>query len=84
VGEAEAVEFSHVPEPRAGSIFSSDGERADLFNFRHYPVHAVCRGCGERIQAESFFRPFLHTDASPAKVYEFRARDCGEPTGRRS
>jgi hypothetical protein len=75
VGEAEAVVYSHVPEPRAGSIFTSDGQRADLFNFRHYPVHAVCRSCGETIQADSFFRPFMHADAPLAMVYEFPARD---------
>lgn len=74
MGEAEAVDYSHVPEPRAGSIFTGDGQRADLFNFRHYPVHAVCRGCGETIQADSFFRPFLHVDVRLAVVYEFPAR----------
>lgn len=74
MGEAEAVDYSHVPEPRAGSIFTSDGQRADLFNVRHYPVHAVCRGCGEPIQAESFFRPFLHEDAPLAVIYEFPVR----------
>jgi hypothetical protein len=52
----------HMPEPRAGSIRTSDGRQADLFNYRHYPVRAVCRGCGEPIRAESFYRPFEHTD----------------------
>jgi hypothetical protein len=47
---------------------------AETVNFRHYPVRAVCRGCGEMIQAASFFRPFLHVDAPLAVVYEFPAR----------
>ena len=84
MGEAEAVDYSHVPEPRAGSFFASDGQRADLFNFRHYPVRAVCRGCGETIQADSFFRPFMHVDPPLAVVYEFPGRDSRERSRRRS
>jgi hypothetical protein len=53
---------SHAPEPKAGSILTGDGRRADLFNFRHYPVRALCRLCGESIRAESFFQPFEHVD----------------------
>lgn len=74
MGEPEAVGCSHAPEPRAGSMLSRDGRRADLFNTGHYPVRAVCRFCGEPIEAESFFRPFAHADASPAVVYQFPRR----------
>ncbi|HEV3383012.1 MAG TPA: hypothetical protein VG142_18755 [Trebonia sp.] len=56
----------HAPEPQAGSIRTSDGQRADLFNVRHYPVLAVCRVCDELIQAESFFRPFEHVEEEVA------------------
>lgn len=63
--------YSHVPEPRAGSIRARDGRRADLFNVRHYPVRAVCRICGEPIEADSYFRPFAHEDGQSAVIYQF-------------
>lgn len=50
----------HSPEPAAGTFRTSDGQHADLFNPRHYPVRAVCQLCGEDIQAGSFFRAFEH------------------------
>lgn len=62
---------SHDPEPRAGTLLSHDGRRADLFNIRHYPVQGCCRTCGEPIKAESFLRPFAHATASLAAVYQF-------------
>jgi hypothetical protein len=65
---------SHDPEPRAGSLLSQDGRRADLFNMRHYPVNGCCRTCGEPIKAESFLRPFAHAVAPLAAVYQMPAR----------
>jgi hypothetical protein len=50
----------HAPEPAVGTIRTSDGQQADLFNISHYPVLAVCRVCSEPIRAESFLRPFAH------------------------
>lgn len=65
---------SHDPEPRAGTLLSRDGRRADLFNVRHYPVQGNCRTCGEPIRADSFFRPFIHNVAPLAAVYQFQPR----------
>jgi hypothetical protein len=62
VHAVEPLACSHSPEPKAGTVRTGDGGRADLFNFRHYPVRALCRLCGESIKAESFFRPFEHVD----------------------
>lgn len=50
----------HVPEPARGSLVAADGQTADLFNFRHYPVRAVCRTCEEPIEAAAFLSPFEH------------------------
>ena len=58
----EVVIRSHAPEPAAGTIRAPDGRQADLFNIRHYPVQAVCRVCGEPIRAETFLRPFAHSE----------------------
>lgn len=74
MGEPETVGRSHTPTPRPGSMFSRDGRRADLFNIRHYPVRAVCQDCGEPIEAESFFRPFLHAEAPLAAIIQFPLR----------
>jgi hypothetical protein len=52
----------HPPEPRPGTLRTRDGGRADLFNIQHYPVTAVCRICGQPIQADSFLRPFTHDE----------------------
>jgi hypothetical protein len=71
VGEVAALNCSHIPEPKAGSILTSDGRKADLFNVRHYPVRAVCRVCDEPIKADSFFRPFAHVDGQSAVIYQF-------------
>lgn len=77
MGEPETIGCcSHDPEPRAGSILSQDGRRADLFNVRHYPVRACCRTCGEPIEATNFFRPFIHVVAPLATVYQFPARSA--------
>lgn len=51
---------SHEPEPEPGSLRTGNGQGADLFNVRHYPVRALCRLCGKSIKATSFFRPFEH------------------------
>lgn len=77
VGEAAALDYSHVPEPRPGTILSSGGQKADLFNLQHYPVQAVCRICEEPIQADSFFRPFRHEDGQLAVVYQFPVSRVG-------
>lgn len=69
--ENAALGDSHVPEPRPGSILTHDGRRADLFNVRDYPVRAVCRICEEPIEADSYFRPFVHVEVAPATVYRF-------------
>ena len=82
VGEAEPLGRSHVPEPRAGSLFACDGQRADLFNVRHYPVRAICRICDEVIRAESFFRPFGHVEVPLAVVYQFPYGDSAEAARR--
>ncbi|MGH3166750.1 MAG: ATP-binding protein [Trebonia sp.] len=58
--ERERLMPIHPPEPAAGSFRAPDGQRADLFNVRHYPVHAICQLCGEEITADNFFRPFEH------------------------
>lgn len=71
MGEEEALGSSHVPEPQAGSFRTSEGRRADLFDVLNYPVLAVCRICGEPIEAESYFRPFAHVDGRSAVIYEF-------------
>lgn len=60
MGEVEEFGCSHEPEPREGSILARGGQSADLFNFQHYPLRAVCRFCGDPIQADSFFMPFTH------------------------
>lgn len=64
----ELVARFHSPEPAVGSIRTSDGQRADLFNARHYPVQATCRVCREPIQADSFLRPFRHHEDEPAAL----------------
>jgi hypothetical protein len=65
-----------VPEPKEGSVLTGDGRRADLFDFRHYPVRALCRLCGESIRAESFFQPFEHVDGEQlAQLIPFPGRD---------
>lgn len=74
MGEPETGGCSHAPEPREGSILNRDGRRADLFNPSHYPVRAVCRFCGEPIEAGSFFWPFAHAEVSRAAVYQFPVR----------
>jgi hypothetical protein len=84
VHAAEPFVWAHLPEPKAGSILTGDGRRADLFNFRHYPVRAVCRLCGESIRAESFFQPFEHVDGEQlAQLIPFpgRARSALAPSG---
>ena len=50
----------HSPEPADGAFRTRDGQHADLFNLRHYPVRAKCRVCGQEIEADSFLRPFQH------------------------
>lgn len=70
--------MTHAPEPKAGSFRTSDGQHADLFDASHYPVQAVCRVCSEPIRADSFLRPFVHTDtdAAPTAVVRHLARDA--------
>jgi len=51
---------AHTAEPAPGSFLAVTGEDADLFNMNHYPVRAVCRVCGEPIEAETFLRAFRH------------------------
>lgn len=60
MGTVEPVDRSHAPEPAAGTIRTSEGCQADLFNIDHYPILAVCRVCGEPIRADRFLRPFAH------------------------
>lgn len=67
MGTAELVVRFHAPEPAAGTIRTSDGRRADLFNAGHYPVEAVCRVCGEPIRTDSFLRPFAHFEDNPLR-----------------
>ena len=50
----------HSPEPSAGTFRACDGQHADLFNPGHYPVLAICRVCGQEIEAHSFLQPFQH------------------------
>jgi hypothetical protein len=61
----ELVVRDHCPEPAAGSIRTADGEPADLFDTRHYPVRATCRVCGESIAANGFLQPFRHIESRP-------------------
>ena len=66
----------HTAEPEPGSFraVTGDGDDADLFNLDHYPVHAVCRACGEPIRAEAFLRAFRHQDLPPGLIgYEGQA-----------
>jgi hypothetical protein len=58
----ELVMRFHSPEPAVGTIRTSDGRQADLFNEHDYPVQAVCRVCGEPIRSGSLLRPFAHLD----------------------
>lgn len=51
---------THTAEPVPGSFRSATGADADLFDLSHYPVHAVCRSCGEPIEAQTFLRAFRH------------------------
>lgn len=51
---------THTAEPAPGSFRAATGGEADLFDLTHYPVHAVCRVCGEPIKAETFLRAFRH------------------------
>lgn len=60
---------AHNPEPEPGTLQTLNGRRVDLFNIRHYPVKAVCRECGEPIEAETFLRSFIHTNPSLATVH---------------
>jgi len=62
VSGPRAVADVHSPEPAPGTLRSRDGQTANLFNVRHYPVTAVCRVCGQPIRAGSFFRPFTHEE----------------------
>lgn len=62
--EELAVRF-HSPEPAVGTIRTSDGRQADVFDISHYPVQAVCRVCSEPIRAGSFLRPFAHFEEEP-------------------
>lgn len=61
----ELVVRFHSPEPAVGTIRTSDGQQADLFNIRHYPIYAVCRVCSEPIRADSFLQPFIHFEEEP-------------------
>jgi hypothetical protein len=51
---------THTADPVPGSFRAATGGDADLFDLNHYPVHAVCRVCGEPIEAETFLRAFRH------------------------
>ena len=62
VSGMRAVADVHSPEPEPGTLRAQDGQRADLFNVRHYPITAVCRVCEQPIRADSFFRPFTHDE----------------------
>jgi hypothetical protein len=55
-----ARDRTHTAEPAPGSFRAATGGDADLFDLNHYPVHAVCRVCGEPIEAETFLRAFRH------------------------
>jgi hypothetical protein len=55
-----ARDRTHTAEPVPGSFRAVTGGDADLFDLNHYPVHAVCRVCGEPIVAETFLRAFRH------------------------
>jgi len=50
----------HTAEPAPGTLLTSVGGDADLFDLNHYPVRAQCRTCREPIRAESFLRAFEH------------------------
>jgi anti-sigma regulatory factor (Ser/Thr protein kinase) len=52
----------HSAEPAAETFRASDGQHADLFNLRHYPVHAICQVCGGEIETDSFLLPFVHIE----------------------
>lgn len=65
--------MTHYPEPAAETFRTPDGRQADLFNSGHYPVQAVCRVCSGSIQADSFLRPFAHTDPASTSVVQFPA-----------
>lgn len=65
----ELVVGRHSPEPAVGTFRTPDGQQADLFNVRHYPVQAVCRVCSEPIRAESFLRPFAHFEDDCPRMF---------------
>ncbi|MBO0805159.1 MAG: hypothetical protein J2P25_19045 [Nocardiopsaceae bacterium] len=64
----ELVARFHVPEPTVGTIRTSDGRQADVFNIHHYPVQAVCRVCGKPIRTGHFLRPFTHSEGEPPRL----------------
>jgi hypothetical protein len=51
---------AHQAEPAPGTLLTTVGADADLFDVNHYPVRAECRVCREPIRAESFLSAFEH------------------------
>ena len=56
-----ARDRTHTADPAPGSFRAATGGDADLFDLNHYTVRAVCRVCGEPIEAETFLHTFGHT-----------------------
>lgn len=55
-------QVQHAAQPEASSLRTVDGQEADLFSLRDYPIEAVCRVCRGPIQARSFLRAFEHVE----------------------
>jgi len=67
----------HEIVPQPGTIYSAEGRNtglpADLRRLHHYPVEALCAGCGEVIRLERYVR------IGPEGEWQHTGRKPGEP-----
>ena len=62
----ELADGNHKPEPRKGTWKrKSDGQSVDLLAAGNYPVQAECLYCGKTLEAESYWKPFVHVEDVP-------------------
>ena len=79
-GHLEAVPGGRGGEivPRKDTAYTVAGPNtglpANLMNFAHYPVEAICTdgqgacGCGQVIRSESFYAGWYHTGRKPGET----------------
>lgn len=64
-GRAAETDADHAASPAEGTMFREGSLPADPRYADHYPVDAMCSGCGQPVRAPRYGEPFRHTGRRP-------------------